>query len=148
MLSVAHQLIPPSAYRVRIGKRSPIKLFSSHVPAGLPSPAADYVERSVDLNDWLIKNKIATFIVEVEGDSMAPEIHNGDRLIVDRSLDAHHGDLVVACVDGEVTVKRLVYAEGKVLLVPESPAYPVIELTDGHDFFIWGVVTHAIHKVR
>src|SRR5262249_5332353 len=108
----------------------------------------DYVERSIDLNDWLVKNKLATFIVEVEGESMSAEIHSGDRLIVDRSLDPQNGDIVVACVDGEVTVKRLVFAEGKVLLMPENPTYQPLEITDEHDFFIWGVVTHAIHKVR
>ena len=140
--------IPLVYYRPHAKSDIRLRLFSSRVPAGFPSPADDYVERSIDLNDWLIKNKLATFIVEVEGESMAGEIHHGDRLIVDRSLDPHHGDIVVACVDGEVTVKRLVFAEGKQLLAPENPAYPVIELTDEQDFFIWGVVTHAIHKVR
>jgi DNA polymerase V len=140
--------IPLLYYRPRSHSGITLRLFANRVPAGFPSPADDYVERSIDLNDWLIKNKLATFIVEVEGDSMTGEIHHGDRLIVDRSLDPHHGDIVVACVDGEVTVKRLVFAEGKQLLVPENPAYPVIELSGEQDFFIWGVVTHAIHKVR
>ena len=140
--------VPLLYYRPRAQSGVTLRLFSTRVPAGFPSPADDYVERSIDLNDWLIKNKIATFILEVEGDSMAGEIHNGDRILVDRSIEPHHGNIVVACVDGEVTVKRLVFAEGKQLLVPENPAYPVIELTDEQDFFIWGVVTHAIHKVR
>lgn len=140
--------VPLLYYRPRVQSGVTLRLFSTRVPAGFPSPADDYVERSIDLNDWLIKNKIATFILEVEGDSMAGEIHHGDRILVDRSIEPHHGNIVVACVDGEVTVKRLVFAEGKRFLVPENPAYPPIEITDEMDFFIWGVVTFTLHKVR
>ena len=79
---------------------------------------------------------------------MTPEVHHGDRLIVDRSLDPKHGDIVIACVDGEVTVKRLVFAEGKQLLVSENPEYAPIEITEEIDFFVWDVVTFTIHKLH
>jgi DNA polymerase V len=131
-----------------IGKRVLLRLFLSRVPAGFPSPADDYVERTIDLNEWLVKNKIATFIVSVEGDSMSLEFHSGDTLIVDRSLEPKHNDVVIACVDGEVTVKRLVIEGGKRFLVPESPDHPIIELNGDQELIIWGVVTYSIHKVR
>ena len=119
------------------------------MPAGFPSPADDYVESSIDLNEWLIKNRLATFIVEVNGDSMFYELHSGDRLIVDRSLEPRHKDVVLACIDGEVTVKRLIIKEGKrFLLTPENDDFPLIEINGNQELIIWGVVTYSIHKVR
>src|SRR5437868_7453330 len=94
-----------SIFRPRAGKRLKIPLVLCRVPAGFPSPADDYIERNIDLNDWLIHNKLATYIVRVEGDSMAGEIHDGDKLIVDRSLEPKHRDVVIACVEGDMTVK-------------------------------------------
>ena len=126
----------------------PLCLFSSRVRAGFPSPADDYIESNIDLNEWLIQNRLATFIVCVEGDSMSGEIHSGDRLIIDRSLEAKHNDVVLASIDGEVTVKRLVLQEGRLLLVPENPSYSAIEIHEEDDFSIWGVVTYCIHRVR
>ena len=117
-------------------------------PAGFPSPACDYVESNIDLNEWLIRNKLATYIVRVEGDSMAGEIHSGDLLIVDRSLEPRHRDVVVACVDGEMLVKRLVAEGGRFFLVAENPDYPAIELNGDRETVIWGVVTHCIHGLR
>lgn len=127
----------------------PLPVYSSCVPAGFPSPADDFIEKNIDLNEWLIHNKLATFIVRVEGDSMVGEIHSGDRLIVDRSLEPRHKDIVVACVDGELTVKRLwVDDNGKRFLVPENPAYATIEINGHKEIIIWGVVTNSIHKTR
>ena len=129
-------------------ERVPVPLLLSRVPAGFPSPADDYVERTIDLNEWLIGNELATFIVRAEGDSMTGEIHSGDRLIVDRSLEARHRDVVVACLDGEMIVKRLLVRDGKYYLQPENTSYPLIEITGERELIIWGVVTHSIHPMR
>jgi DNA polymerase V len=134
--------------RLEKGARSPIPLYLCRVSAGFPSPASDYVERDIDLNDWLIRNKLATYIVRVEGDSMEGEIRADDRLIVDRSLEPRHGDVVVACVDGEMLVKRLVAEDGKYFLVAENPLYPAVELNGDRETVIWGVATHCIHGLR
>ena len=137
-----------SVSRPEKGARSPIPLYLCRVSAGFPSPASDYVERDIDLNDWLIRNKLATYIVRVEGDSMEGEIRAEDRLIVDRSLEPRHRDVVVACVDGEMLVKRLVAEEGRYFLVAENPLYPAVELNGDRDTVIWGVATHCIHGLR
>jgi DNA polymerase V len=128
--------------------RAGIPLYLWRVSAGFPSPAGDYVEREIDLNEWLVGNRLATYVVMVEGDSMAGEIHPGDRLIVDRSLEARHGDVVVACVGGEMLVRRLLLEEGRHSLVAENPACPAIELGGDRELIIWGVVTHSIHRLR
>jgi len=125
-----------------------VPLILCCVPAGFPSPADDYVERTIDLNEWLIGNELATFIVRAEGDSMTGEIHSGDRLIVDRSLEARHKDVVVACLDGEMIVKRLLVRDGRYYLQPENSSYPLIEITEERELIIWGVVTHSIHPLR
>lgn len=132
------------------GKKVALRKFLSRVPAGFPSPADDYEDRTIDLNDWLIKNKLATFIVEIDGDSMFAELHSGDRLIVDRSLEPRHDDVVLAVLDGEVTVKRLIIEDDgrRFLLVPDNPNYEPIEVNGDQELVIWGVVTWSIHKVR
>lgn len=130
------------------GERATVPLYLCRVSAGFPSPASDYVESNIDLNDWLIRNKLATYIVRVEGDSMSGEIHPEDRLIVDRSIEPRHKDVVVACVDGEMLVKRLIIEDGKNLLVAENPQYPAIELNGDRELIIWGVATHSIHRLR
>jgi DNA polymerase V len=131
-----------------INQRVRVPLVLCRVPAGFPSPADDYVERTIDLNEWLIGNQVATFIVRAEGDSMTGEIHSGDRLIVDRSLEARHRDVVVACLDGEMIVKRLLVQNGRYYLQPENTSYPLIEITEERELIIWGVVTHSIHPLR
>lgn len=90
-----------------------VPLYLCCVSAGFPSPAGDYVESNIDLNDWLIRNKMATYFVRVEGDSMIGKVHPDDRLIVDGSLEPRHRDAVIACIDGEMLVKRLVIEEGR-----------------------------------
>ena len=128
-------------------RRTAVPLVLCPVPAGFPSPADDYVERTIDLNEWLIGNEVATFIVRAEGDSMSGEIHSGDRLIVDRSLEARPRD-IVACLDGEMVVKRLLVQDGRYYLQPENSSYPLIEITGERELIIWGVVTHSIHSLR
>jgi DNA polymerase V len=130
------------------GERATVPLYLCRVSAGFPSPASDYVESNIDLDEWLIRNKLATYIVRVEGDSMTGEIHPEDRLIVDRSIEPRHKDVVVACVDGEMLVKRLIVKDGKHLLVAENPQYPAIELNGDRELIIWGVATHSIHRLR
>ena len=144
----AHRLVVAAVSTVGAGERIVLPAYLCCVPAGFPSPAGDYVESEIDLNDWLITNRLATYIVRVEGDSMAGEIHPGDRLIVDRSLEPRHGEVVVACINGEMTVKRLLVEEGRLLLVADNPAYPPIEVGGEQELFIWGVVTNSIHRLR
>ncbi len=121
-------------------------LYSSHVRAGFPSPADDYIESYLDLNTHLIKHPAATFFVTASGDSMTGAgIQSGDMLIVDKSLDAAHGKIVIAAVDGELTVKRLSRHAGRVQLLPENSQYQPIDITDEQSLVIWGVVTHVIH---
>ena len=124
-------------------------LFLSRVPAGFPSPAEDYVECGLDLNEHLIAHREATFFVRVKGHSMTGAgIRDGDLLVVDRALEAGDGDIVVAVVDGELTVKRLWRRGGRVRLLAENPAFAPIELKDGQELAVWGVVTSVIHRVR
>ena len=121
-------------------------LYASRVKAGFPSPADDYIETYLDLNTHLIKHPAATFFVTASGDSMTGAgIHSGDMLIVDKSLNATHGKIVIAAIDGELTVKRLSQHEGRVQLLPENNQYKPIDITDEHNLVIWGVVTHVIH---
>ncbi len=122
-------------------------LYSCSVRAGFPSPADDYIEGHLDLNTHLIKRPAATFFVTAVGDSMVNAgIHSGDLLVVDRSIEATHDRIVIAAVNGELTVKRLSRVNNRVQLVPENPNYPIIDITAEHDIVIWGVVTYVIHQ--
>ena len=127
----------------------PLPLFLANVQAGFPSPAEDYLDKTLDLNELLIAHPAATFFVRVMGDSMRNAgILSGDVLIVDRSLEAIDNAIVIAIINGEFTVKRLSKKEGHVFLVPENPSYPIVEITPESDFQVWGVVTYVIHKAR
>lgn len=124
-------------------------LLGHKVQAGFPSPADDYVEAWLDLNEHLIEHKDATFFVQATGDSMTGAgIQEGNLLVVDRALEARHGDIVIAVIDGELTVKRLEKRRGKIRLVAENPAYSAIEFKDGQELTIWGVVTSVIQKFK
>jgi DNA polymerase V len=115
---------------------------------GFPSPADDYVERELDLNEHLAHNRQATFFLRVCGDSMVGVgIYDGDLLVVDRSLNAIHKKIVVAVVQGELLVRRLLHLNRKIILAAENPNCAPIEVTAELGFEIWGVVTHAIHEV-
>lgn len=131
--------------------RQYLPLFSNRIPAGFPSPADDHVEDRIDLNEELIRNPPATFMIRVEGNSMIDaNIFEGDILIVDRSIEARDGHVIVAVVDGKFTVKRLSVKRNKVRLLPENPdpAYHPIEFQDGQELIVWGVVTNVIHPVK
>lgn len=129
--------------------RIPLPLFASRVWAGFPSPADDYVESRLDLNELLVQRQEATYFLRVKGDSMqGAGIHPGDLIVVDRSLNAQDGSVVVAEVDGELTIKRLRLGAGNPELHPENPTYPVIRFKEGQELRIWGVVTSSVHTVR
>lgn len=122
-------------------------LFACGVSAGFPSPAEDYIEQHLDLNDLLIQNPAATFFVRVNGDSMTGAgINHEDILIVDRSLEPTSGKIVVAVIDGEFTVKRLYIDDNSCRLLAENPDYPAIEVTEESGCEVWGIVTSAIHQ--
>lgn len=132
---------------IKQGKSLKIPLYSSTVRAGFPSPADDYIENYLDLNEHLITHPSSTFMVRASGDSMTKAgIQPGDLLIVDRSLEVSHGKIVIAAINGELTVKRLSRVHGRVQLLPENEAYSPIDITDELDLIIWGVVTYVIHQ--
>lgn len=125
-----------------------IPIFVSQVAAGFPSPADDYVEGALDLNEYFIHHPASTFCVRATGESMkGAGILPGDILIVDRSLTAKHGSIVIAVVDNELTVKRLYKQGGRVALRPENPDFPTIECKDGMELVIWGVVSGVTRKL-
>lgn len=125
-----------------------VPLFNTPLTAGFPSPAESYVERNLNLHDHLVRKPAATFFVRVSGNSMINVgIYNGDLLIVDRSVEPRHRSIVVAVVNGEFTLKRLILRNGKVFLRPENQDFTEIEITDGMQFEIWGVALHNIHDL-
>lgn len=119
------------------------------VAAGFPSPAQDYFDGSLDLNDHLIRDKTSTFIVRVSGESMTGAgISDGDELVVDRSITPTHGSVVIAILDGELTVKRLELTARRVVLRAENPEYPPILVPELSDLQVWGVVTVCLHRLH
>ena len=123
-------------------------LYLSAVSAGWPSPADDYVKEEINLHDVAVRNPAATFFLRAAGDSMiGVGIHDGDLLVVDRSIPAGHNRIVIAAIDGELLVKKIVRRAGRVYLAPANPEYPEIDITDGEYLHIWGVVTYALHKL-
>ncbi len=126
-----------------------LPLFLSQVRAGFPSPAEDFLDKRLDLNEFLVKHPASTFFVKVKGDSMIKAgIHSGDMLIVDRSLEPKDKRIVVAVVNGEFTVKRVRKTRDKLFLISENDNYQPIEINESMDFEIWGVVMHVIHTVN
>ncbi len=128
--------------------KQPISLFSGKVAAGFPSPADDYIEKTLDLNDLLIQKPAATFFVRAEGESMTGAgIYPNDILVVDRSINPVVGKIVICALNGELTVKRLKSLGDEVVLGAENPTYSDILIQEGVDLVIWGVVTNVIHSV-
>ncbi len=129
------------------GLSLPVSLF--RVPAGFPSPAEDYLENSLDIGERLIRHPKATFFMRAEGDSMIDAgINNGDLLVVDRAVQARDKSVVIARINDEFCVKRLRKVDGRFWLYPENPDYQPIEICEGDDVEIWGVVTHAITELQ
>ena len=135
-------------FKADITTKQALPLYLSRIKAGFPSPAEDYLDKKLDLNEHLIKHPASTFFVKVKGDSMVGAgINSGDILIVDRSLEPKDKRIVVAVVNGDFTVKRISKKGDKLSLLSENPKYSPIEIKDGMDFEVWGVVIHVIHSV-
>ena len=124
-----------------------IPLLSDSISAGFPSPADDYTEENIDLNEYLISNPFSTFFLRVKGDSMVNAgIKDKDLIIVDKSLTAKPGDIVIAMIDGEFTIKRLFMKNNELYLKAENHTYPDFRVKNYIDVQIWGVVIYSIHS--
>lgn len=147
---------PPSLANVVVlgqadanAERLRLPLFLSRISAGFPSPTDDYVEGRLSLDEHLVSRPEATFFLRVQGDSMVGAgIHDGDLLIVDKSLQTRHGSIVIAELHGELTVKRLHRKNGQVSPRAENPAYRDIPINEESPLVIWGVVTNVVHSLR
>ena len=125
-----------------------LPLFGGKVAAGFPSPADDYVEKTLDLNELLVQKPAATFFVRAQGESMlGAGIHPNDILVVDRSIAPVPGKIVICALNGELTVKRLKRCNGQWQLKAENPAYADIVIHEELEMVIWGVVTNVIHAL-
>lgn len=131
-----------------LNSKTYIPFVFSSVCAGFPSPATDYIDKSLDLNEYVVKHPAATFYVRASGHSMiGAGIHNNDILVVDKSLKAVSGNIIIAILDGEFTVKRFSIQNKKIILISENDLYDNISINENMDFEIWGVVTTVIHTV-
>jgi len=134
-------------YAVEESTLSNIPMFADSVQAGFPSPAEDYMDLDLNLQDHLIQNPSATFCVRAVGESMKDAgIQSGDIMLVDKSLTPKNRSIVLAVIDGEFTVKRVNVSEKELYLMPENENFPPIKITQEMDFQVWGVVTYIIHK--
>lgn len=128
-----------------MGNKSKIAYFLSSVPAGFPSPANDFIENKLDLNEHLVDHPAATFFVRVKGESMINDgIFDGDLLIVDRSLEATNNSVIIALLDGEFTLKRIKKEGSTLWLKPSNPKFKPTRITEEMAFEVWGVVKHVI----
>ena len=143
--------IGPSVERIHpygTDERQELPFFDAPIPAGFPSPAEGYLDKKLDLNELLIRHPAATFFVRVAGESMIQAgIHSGDILVVDRAQEPRSESVVVAVIDGELTVKRIRKRGDRIFLLPENPDFPVMEILGEMNFEVWGVVTYVIHSL-
>ena len=124
-----------------------LPLLQHRIPGGFPSPADDYVEKELDLNHYLVRNKAATYFFRVIGNSMTgAHIHDGDMLVVDRSVEPKHGHIVLAVINNEYTVKRLYACNGVIELHAENPAYSPIRFREHEELQVWGVVVGTVAR--
>ena len=129
-------------------KEYKLPLYQDSVSAGFPSPAEDAIQEKLDLNELLVKHPAATFFLKVSGVSMIQAgIHHNDILVVDRSIEPSHGKIIIASINGELTVKRLSIDGKCIQLIAENKAYSPIIITEDMDLHIWGVVTNVIHSL-
>lgn len=136
-------------YSVDVSTDLLLPFIDEGIHAGFPSPASDYLDIAIDLNRELVEHPDSTFYARVKGVSMQDAgIQNGDVLVVDRSLTAQNGDVIVAHLNGEFTVKRLLFEENACILAPANQDYPQIRIEENDDFRVWGVVTYVIKNVR
>lgn len=133
----------------RSQKIKSLPLFFQPVSAGFPSPADDYIENKLDLNKLMVAHPESTYFVKVSGDSMINAgINNGDILVVDRSLEVKNNSIIIAALNGELTVKRFKKDKNKVVLAPENPKYKEITISSEDSFEVWGVVCYVIHRIE
>lgn len=126
-----------------------LPVIETRVHAGFPSPACDYIENKLDLNEFLIYHPSDTYFIRVEGNSMTgANIFDSDLLIVDRAVRPVQGSIVIANINGDLTVKKIGYLNGKLYLVAENEDYVPIEITEQNEFSVWGVVIHSIHSFK
>lgn len=127
----------------------PTRVIQRRIPASFPLAAAEYTEAGLDLNNYLIPHKAATFLFTVVGNSMVRAgILDGDKVVVDRSVTPRHGHVVIAALNSEYTIKRLFMRDAIIELRPENPDFPAIQLSGEDELQIWGVVTGCIRKLR
>ncbi len=125
-----------------------IPFYQSNVPAGFPSPAEDFMDLDLNLQEYLIQHPSATFCVRVTGDSMRNAgIFSGDVMVVDRALEPKNNAVVLAVLNGEFTVKRIQKKDDALYLKPENENFQTIKISEEMNFMVWGVVTHVIHKL-
>ncbi|WP_428224116.1 LexA family protein [Flavobacterium sp.] len=135
-------------FKIDTESQQNIPFIPDGVSAGFPSPAADFNENTIDLNKELCENPLATFYIKVKGNSMMDAgIHDGDILVVDKSIEARDNKIAVCFIDGEFTVKRIKIEEDCLHLVAENPSYPPIKVTTENQFMVWGIVTYTIKKM-
>lgn len=142
--------VPVRAFEARPLSAAPLSVQTAleAVACGFPSPAQDYWDGDIDLGEHLIRDRVSTFIMRTYGDSMEPSVRDGDEIIVDRSLRPRPGHMVVAVIDGELTVKRFgdYDTEGRVVLVADNPGHPPVVVPELSDATLWGVVTWVLHR--
>ncbi len=143
-----YQKMPKTVFKLQTNIKYDIPLILARIPAGFPSPAEDYVEQKLDLNQYLIKHPSATFFVRADGESMTGAgINSGDMLIVDRATKAANNSVVLAVINGDFTIKRIRKVGEKIFLIPENPNFKPIEITADMEFEIWGTVLHVIRSM-
>ena len=136
-------------FTVSVESKKETPFIDTMVSAGFPSPADDYLDLPIDLNEYLVENSAATFYIRVSGNSMQDEgIDDGDLLVVDRSKTPKNNDIVIGVLNGEFTVKKIQKIKTKLFMVAANKEYKKIEITEEMDFSVWGVVTYVIHKTR
>lgn len=140
-----HQTSYLDLYSVNTNTALELPLADGYIKAGFPSPAADFLDLSIDLNKELIKHPSATFYGRVKGDSMKNAgINDGDLLVIDKSLAIENNKIAVCFIDGEFTVKRIKIEKDCCWLMPENKDYQAIKVTEDNEFLIWGIVVHVI----
>jgi DNA polymerase V len=136
-------------YKSKTEKKIKLPLYEFPVSAGFPSPADDYIDKHIDLNEYVIKHPSATFFVRVKGNSMENSgITDGDLVVVDRALVPSDNTIVVALLDGEFTLKRVKVKDRELFLVPENPDFESMKISEDMDFQVWGVVTYCIKEIK
>ena len=145
-----HQKLTLEIYTPKeTGKKNRIPFYTEQVSAGFPSPAEDYIEKKLDLNELVIKHPSASYFVKVSGHSMKDSgINDGDILVVDRAIDPKNNDVIIAVLNGELTVKRIKKTRKELFLLPENSDFEPIKVNDEADFQVWGVVTTVIHRMK